>query len=716
VGTHFSTKTIQCFIASEGEDLKDHKRIWEAAKDSYLLDLISTSVNVPDANFASLSDEQFNDRLDKVDDRKKWKKLPIVDPFQIPKQHSINTRIIHYPISLANCGTIDGNITVLNEYCSSLGLDSNLSSTASPLVYNARRANFDLNESRLRKQFIARITSILEKEQNNVDSTVVENSFDKNDNKEDDVFNVKYNEIHPKLFNSRDVCKLVTELRINGNLSALHDKFGRSLLHAATEFEHFEMVQLLFDVGFNPNVVEHIGITSLCIAVIKGNISMARLLLENGADCKISVPSAYSIAQDIGQNDIISLFDSHLHQQFLCDSILKQQCSVNTSETVVEETPIIEDSHFHFNRTNVKVPVFGDNGVEKQIRSIKTKSGKYGVFCECPGDLHASGYACECMAKTMGKAGMYYCLDKVLKRTSNEATFGTLKFQEGNLSLNAEACRDVAFGYGLALFQCFKESTYYPSKEEVDDSPTGDLLLWRFKLFIKDIESNERCKYYLQAVTLFGPWLNMYKRSVRNRYGLGREVTWLIGLLIFGPLQKKNYSSSAFVHCVNFCYAWSRLTRDLVRNHFSIAVKGRVGHNIAMDEYVETYLVKPLKMYATGHTSIKVLKMLSSSSQLFKQVRDSYVQGFSGPLSRHHKIADPLSDQLKVCTFAIQQGFFDKSSVQSIKVFGPDGPTDHSIGKNVQEIENKGRTLMKKMFPSKMYTYYAEWRNKPETR
>jgi hypothetical protein len=207
----------------------------------------------------------------------------------------------------------------------------------------------------------------------------------------------------------------------------------------------------------------------------------------------------------------------------------------------------------------------------------------------------------------------------------------------------------------------------------------------------------------------------MYKQCVRNGYGLGREVAWLIGLLIYGPMQKKNYFSSAFVHCVNVCYAWSPLIRDLVRTHFSVAVKGRNGHNIAMDEYVETYLVKPLKMYATGHTSVKVLKMLSACSQLFKQVRDSYMEAFGGPVSRKHKVASPLSDQIRVCTFALQQDFFNKHSSEAIKVFGADGPTDNNIGKNVQDIEQKGKDMVKQTFPSKMYTYYVEWRNKPSS-
>ena len=48
---------------------KCHNRIWEDVLDNYVLDLINTVVNIPDANFMSLGDEQFMDLLDQVDGR-----------------------------------------------------------------------------------------------------------------------------------------------------------------------------------------------------------------------------------------------------------------------------------------------------------------------------------------------------------------------------------------------------------------------------------------------------------------------------------------------------------------------------------------------------------------------------------------------------------------------------------------------------------------------
>jgi len=280
------------------------------------------------------------------------------------------------------------------------------------------------------------------------------------------------------------------------------------------------------------------------------------------------------------------------------------------------------ESEFVFSRRTCKVPVFGDNGVEKLIRSVKSKSGMYTNFCECPGDLHASGYLAESMARTLGPGGMYYCLKHVLQRKNNEETFGKKKLQDGNLSSNYEACRDVAMGFGLALFKEFQASSYYPGDQNAAS------LLDSFKSFIKHISTSEKCKYYLQAITLFGPLLHLYKKSVREGSGLGREVAWLVNLYIFTQLRKTNYAVCAFVHCINFLYRWPELLREVVSNNFSINVSGQVGHNFATDEYVESFMVKPLKTYATGHTSFTMLKTLSVSSQLIKHIRDTYKSAF----------------------------------------------------------------------------------------
>ena len=71
-------------------------------------------------------------------------------------------------------------------------------------------------------------------------------------------------------------------------------------------------------------------------------------------------------------------------------------------------------------------------------------------------------------------------------------------------------------------------------------------------------------------------------------------------LPLFALAQKCNYFTEAFLDVVNLTGAWPIATRMILQNNCSVSVKGREGHNIAHDEWVESYLVQPLKNYATG--------------------------------------------------------------------------------------------------------------------
>ena len=53
-------------------------------------------------------------------------------------------------------------------------------------------------------------------------------------------------------------------------------------------------------------------------------------------------------------------------------------------------------------------------------------------------------------------------------------------------------------------------------------------------------------------------------------------------------------------HTVNFVAAWPRATRDLLRHNCSGSLNGKNGHNIALDEWVESCVLQPMTNYATG--------------------------------------------------------------------------------------------------------------------
>ena len=62
----------------------------------------------------------------------------------------------------------------------------------------------------------------------------------------------------------------------------------------------------------------------------------------------------------------------------------------------------------------------------------------------------------------------------------------------------------------------------------------------------------------------------------------------------------KNYWTESLVHVVNFIAKWPLAVRKMMQQNCSISMKGNKGANIDLDEYVETYIVQPLKNYVSG--------------------------------------------------------------------------------------------------------------------
>ena len=679
--------------------LQEHKTLWNKAKDSYLLSIIDNALNrIP--LMKNPNHEQ----------------TPVNLNFELPKNKSIaegKSKVIHFPLSSANCGTINGNIQILQNFVDTLGLKPE--SPESVFVFDPQKKTYNLEQTRERQYFLDRVTRVLNKKPDDdgtLDDVDADGEEETPDASKQEDFQTYYRSLRQKLWNSSALDQFILTIDPQ-ELSEMKDMYGRSLLHEAVERNHRDMVELIFNVGFNPNVQENCGITPLCICVILENLEMAELLIKCGAQVDSTIPSAIDIAKNLDKNVFIEKFkivqEDEVNNLSKLFSFCSKEMPVAESDTQVTG----DEGTFNFCRESSLIPVFGDNGVEKLIRSVKLRSGKFSNFCECPGDLHAFGYACECMAKTLGPGGMYYCLKTVLKRKNNEETFGQKKFQDGNYFSNLEACRDIAMGYGLAAFEEFTNSSYFPNEDECISSGQDKsvFILKRFKLFLKDISTNTNCQYYVQAILLFGPWLMVYRNSIRQGSGLGRELAWVLSLYVYSQLKKTNYSTSALVHCVNFLYAWPLLTREIVRNYFFVNVKGRKNHNMALDEYVESHMVKPLKVYATGHTSFRILQLLSVSTQLMKHVHDSYQDTFDFAGSRSHKVPDSLPDQVKISEFALQHKFFSKQ-VQHCKAFNDNGPTDKNVQAKFTNIYESGKAVNKSKFPSKMYSNFPEWRQK----
>ncbi|KAI8490282.1 hypothetical protein Bbelb_320200 [Branchiostoma belcheri] len=88
--------------------------------------------------------------------------------------------------------------------------------------------------------------------------------------------------------------------------------------------------------------------------------------------------------------------------------------------------------------------------------------------------------------------------------------------------------------------------------------------------------------------------------------------------------------------------------------------EGKSGHNIACDEYVESYIVKPLKQYCSGQTTLKTLQRLNVNLQLVGSARACYKSrsGFDVHNTKRHSEPSALADQIFVCLYCIKEQYF----------------------------------------------------------
>ena len=246
-------------------------------------------------------------------------------------------------------------------------------------------------------------------------------------------------------------------------------------------------------------------------------------------------------------------------------------------------------------------------------------STAFGWITEIPGDLHSKGHLCEAVFKAHGKGGFHKIVNNVMKRYKlTKEVFKKRKFQEQNLDHIKESVRDASKAYGCAAAQEFKASEEFPSEEELmaalrKHGNHNDVLLSKFKKSLrKSGESNVSHRYHQQMFTLFGTLLDMSIISSKEGDGLLRETVWVLLLPVFAQLNSRNYWTEAFVHVVNFTSLWPLAFRQMIKRNMSVNLNGKQGHNIDMDEYVETYMVRPLKTYASGTIRLIIIQVINA--------------------------------------------------------------------------------------------------------
>ncbi len=398
------------------------------------------------------------------------------------------------------------------------------------------------------------------------------------------------------------------------------DHLGRSILHYAVEYNNIPLVKTLISCGLNINVQEGCGATPLSIAVLNRNSVMCESLVQNFASFSgplfAGMPSPIEMAENMEliDGDILELFQCQEKEDDDIDNIINDGsnfCSDVLMETSSNDGDGDDTVCVAFDRSaHVQCPtaIVGDQGTCKILRSAKNRSQEaFKWVAEVPGDLHTKGYLCEAAYKAQKLGVFMHVVNKVMKRPKvTDEAFRARKFQQQNLQRIQEATRDGAMAIGLAAVQNFKMSEEFPSQEDFDEQLTlsgnhNDILLKSFKQWLsKCAEQDPSFAYTMQMIDLFAPLLEGMNDVIRNGLGTTREAIWKILLPIFAQLQFRNYWTEALVHVVNFTAVWPIAFREMMKRNCSISLSGKEGHDLAMDEFVEEHLVKPLKSYVTG--------------------------------------------------------------------------------------------------------------------
>ena len=93
------------------------------------------------------------------------------------------------------------------------------------------------------------------------------------------------------------------------------DRYGRTVFHAAVEEKRYTLVKLLLSCGVNPNEKEECGATPLTLAVLKLDVALCKLLVDNFAEYQGemygSFPSPLDMAMAMEAHAIVNLFQSN---------------------------------------------------------------------------------------------------------------------------------------------------------------------------------------------------------------------------------------------------------------------------------------------------------------------------------------------------------------------------------------------------------------------
>ena len=562
------------------------------------------------------------------------------------------TDVLNLPLSLEDNSTLLGTAALFETFCKEFNIPCE--NLVEYIEFDENKKEFNIKSARERSLFLksfeehAIVMKDIEKQMTlpvrDIEETDLEiqNLSDNSEESNSDEYSGNHdllktsNEDFDNFFNSlvekteeitRSSNESLLDTTIQGiskltkKLESTRDKFGRTVLHAAVEQGNFTLTNILISSGVNPNSKELCGATPLSLAVLNSDNNICDLLITNFAEFKGDMfgnfPSPLDMALSMECSGIVELFESYSRNLDSPVVRMMQYSEVDlpsSAEAEMENGTSGNESEtrgFVFKRSECKefpTAVVGDVGTCKNNRSVRNKDqSRYGWSTEVPGDMHTKGYLCEAVFKAHGVGGFHKVVNSVMNRPKvTKEAFKKRKFQENNLNRIKESVRDGSFAYGMAAVQEFRKSSNFPTRDDLLKNLTkfgnhNQILLQQFKKWLKEsAECNQKHEYHQQLFTLFGPLLELFITAGRNGDGHLRETVWTILLPVFAQLGFRNYWTEAFVHVVNFTALWPLAFRHMTRANSTVNLSGKPGHNVDLDEYVETYIVRPLKTYVSG--------------------------------------------------------------------------------------------------------------------
>ena len=748
------------------ENDQDKVKLWESARDKYLLDVLDKALNhIPSREASALhkmTEKEVNNWLRTAELEKSTKSFKINVQQKVVSDilGSVESDVVQLPLSLEDNSTIAGTLNILTDFADLFALPTSkiakefcpMDTISMKFDVKLARAHFELRSTLIHHQnYMADLKTKLHSREKTIgeqvddlDTPESENdqaSLDKrpttleNERRryqlQDQPFWEMYNTIYSDVFrviesgNEDEYVKLISDSKTN-KINKHKDHLQRSLLHVAVEMENINYVKFLVRAGCLINAKEGCGLTPLNLAVIKKNKDIVQFLVTSGAKHSgplfSSIPSPCEMAQVLDLPDIQAVFDRDNELSDDEDSLLhifdpmynSMQLPISTHDQKEKDVCNRQSDGF-------LTPVVGDVGTCKTNCAAMSRSSSYSWVGIIPGDLHNKGYYCEAVVKAHGASGLHYLLTNVLnrKRLTNEA-FKDHEFNDDNLTKIPEGIRDTCMSYSVAAALEFRKNVHFPSQRDLIATLQANkchnlVLLKQFKEWLEKCSNEDLAfKHHSSLLTLYGPLLQLYDDATAYGDGYAREMIYQLQTPLYAQLSFPNYFTECFRHVVNLLAKWPELTQSIVQENCSINISGKVGHGIEMDAYVETEIVKPLKSYASGHSTVIMCERIMGSLDLFRKVRKVYKSRdcFDIHHTTRHSVQSPLPDQIKGAWFCLQKDFFKNKGRKEVKCYplSGKGAPSGKLQSNFIEAYSKGQEKIKKCFVQKLYECFPDIR------